>query len=707
MKISILLPYKENFTKKNAGAVSLFVNDITKKSTYKKTTRIFGNTTYRNYLSNNYTNLTFDKKFFLSTNKQYVEKFLQFEEENNSDLIEVHNRAHYIKIIKKNYNNKLFLYFHNDPLEMNGSKTINERKYLLKEVDKIIFNSKWCKNQFFVGLKNDKNSFKKIGICYQSSSETKIDFKKKKKIISFVGKLNRSKGYDLFGEAIIKILNRYPDWKAKVYGDEPRETLFFRHKNLSILGFKDNRYILKDLKITSISVVCSRWDEPFGRTSLEATSRGSAVIISNKGGLPETAPNAVILKKLTVDALYKEIKKLIDDNKKLIQLQKKNYKGFIFTHSYISKIIDKIRFNIFNQNRIKLFNINKKRSFKIIHLTNFNRRFDGRLQYNTSRRLNNGFVRLGHNVLTISDRDLIHNSKNITDLSGKKKLQRSLIDTSMNFKADCLVLGHADAVSKETLDLIKNKNKNLKICQWFLDPLSKTGPDYKKNNERILDKLDFMDSTFLTSCPSILPKKIDNSYFMPNPSDQSFEILKNYEQNCINDVFFAMSHGVHRGDLKKGKSDNREVFINKLLRDNQNIKFDIYGMNNVQPVWGDNFIQAISNSSMGINLSRGQPVKYYSSDRIAQLLGNGLLTFVDQKTQLDDFLTNDQIIFYKNLDDLSYKLNKYKKDQKEAKRIAKNGKTVYLKKFNSTIISDFILSKLFDYKSKNRFIWEK
>jgi glycosyltransferase involved in cell wall biosynthesis len=425
MKISILLPYKENFTKKNAGAVSLFVNDITKKSTYKKTTHIFGNTTYRNYLSNNYINLTFDKKFFSSTNKQYVEKFLQFEEENNSDLIEVHNRAHYIKIIKKNYNNKLFLYFHNDPLEMNGSKTINERKYLLKEVDKIIFNSEWCKNQFFVGLKNDKNSFKKIAICYQSSSETKIDFKKKKKIISFVGKLNRSKGYDLFGEAIIKILNRYPDWKAKVYGDEPRETLFFKHKNLSILGFKDNKYILKDLKKTSISVVCSRWDEPFGRTSLEAASRGSAVIISNKGGLPETAPNAIILKKLTVDALYKEIKKLIDENKKLIQLQKKNYKYFIFTHSYISKIIDKIRFDIFDQNRIKLFNINKKRSFKIIHLTNFNRRFDGRLQYNTSRRLNNGFVRLGHNVLTISDRDLIHNSKNITDFSGKKNLQRS------------------------------------------------------------------------------------------------------------------------------------------------------------------------------------------------------------------------------------------------------------------------------------------
>ena len=150
-------------------------------------------------------------------------------------------------------------------------------------------------------------------------------------------------------------------------------------------------------------------------------------------------------------------------------------------------------------------------------------------------------------------------------------------------------MGHADAVSKETLDLLKSKNKNLKICQWFLDPLSKTGPDYKKNYIRILDKIKYLDATFLTTCPSTLIKKIDNSFFIPNPSDQSFEILKNYEKECKNDVFFAMSHGVHRGDLKYGKFDDREIFIKRLLKKNKDIKFDIYGMNNIQPVWGDNF----------------------------------------------------------------------------------------------------------------------
>lgn len=128
-------------------------------------------------------------------------------------------------------------------------------------------------------------------------------------------------------------------------------------------------------------------------------------------------------------------------------------------------------------------------------------------------------------------------------------------------------------------------------------------------------------------------------------------------------------------------------------------------MNNVQPVWGSDFLNKISNSSMGLNLSRGKPIKYYSSDRIAQLLGNGLLTFVDEKTYFNDFFTKDQIIFYKNLEDLSYKINKYKKDNTDRKRIAKNGKEIYLKEFNSTKVADYILTKTFNFKSKNKFIW--
>jgi hypothetical protein len=41
MKISILLPYKENFSPKYAGAVSLFVNDTVKNSKFSNNTYVF------------------------------------------------------------------------------------------------------------------------------------------------------------------------------------------------------------------------------------------------------------------------------------------------------------------------------------------------------------------------------------------------------------------------------------------------------------------------------------------------------------------------------------------------------------------------------------------------------------------------------------------------------------------------------------------
>jgi glycosyltransferase involved in cell wall biosynthesis len=701
MKISVLLPYKENFSENYAGAVSLFVKDTVKNSKYFKSTYIFGNTNYKKPFLKNYINVGLKKKVFESSSKIYIKEFLIQEKKINSDIIEIHNRPNYIRYLKQ-IKKKIFLYFHNDPLSMTGSTSVKDRIFLLNNIDKIIFNSSWSQKRFFIGIDNEKLLTQKTAVCFQSTSKTKIDFKKKKKIISFVGKLNSAKGYDLFGKAILKVLDEFNDWKAVVYGDERREDISFNHKNLIINGYTKHKIILNFLKKVSISVICSRWEEPFGRTSLEAASRGSAVIISNRGGLPETTSSAIILDKLSSNEIYTNIKKLIKNKDRLLNLQKKNYKYFKFNHKYISDLIDNIRSEFVASNN---FNYLRAKPLKIMHITNFNERFDGRLHYNTGRRLNNGFIRNGHNVLSISDRDILHNNKSLKDFKGQNSLDKKIIDSFNNFKPDLVVLGHADRVSKESLFQMKQFNKNLKISQWFLDPLSKYGPDHENNKKRILDKSDVINNSFLTTDPKSLPFKLDNSFYMPNPCDNSFETLSNYEKNCNFDVFFAMSHGVHRGGLKTGKIDDRELFINKLIRLNDKLKFDVYGMNNVQPIWANNFINKISNSYMGLNLSRGKPIKYYSSDRLVQLMGNGLLTFVDIKTQLNDFFNHNEIIFYKDIYDLSYKLNKYKKDTSSGKKIAKRGKKKYFKYFNSDIVSDYIISKTFNVKSKYKFIW--
>tara|TARA_B100001121_G_scaffold296882_1_gene302745 strand:+ start:70 stop:2181 length:2112 start_codon:yes stop_codon:yes gene_type:complete len=702
MKISVLLPYKENFSQNYAGAVSLFVKDTIINSKFKDTTYVFGNMNYKNAFLKNYINVDLKRKILQSNSKNYVKKFIIEEKKIDSDIIEIHNRPNYVKYLG-NLNKKIILYFHNDPLSMNGSISVNDRLFLLNKIDKILFNSKWSQKRFFINIENDELLKQKTSVCYQSTSKSKIDFSKKKKIISFVGKLNSAKGYDLFGQAIIKILDKYPDWTSIVIGDEPREKIFFKHKNLLVKGYTKHEKVLELLKKISISIICSRWEEPFGRTSLEAASRGSAVIISNRGGLPETSKSAIILKKLSSKEIFDEIEKLIKNKYKLLHLQKENYKNFIFDHKYISKIIDNVRNEFLNVNK---FYVKREKLFKIMHITNLNERFNGRLHYNTGRRINNGLIRNGHNVLTLSDRDTVHYQKNLRDFKGQNSLQKKIIETFRNFKPDLIILGHADRVSNSSLEIIKDSQKDIKIAQWFLDPLSKYGPDHHNNSKRILDKTDFIDNTFLTTDPISLPIKIPNAYFIPNPSDKSFEILENYKKDCSFDVFFAMSHGVHRGALKSGKEDDREKFINKLISVNKNLKFDVYGMNNVQPVWADQFLKKISNSYMGLNLSRGKPIKYYSSDRIVQLVGNGLLTFIDRKTYLSDFFSSKELVFYDDINDLSYKLNKFKKDKKNGKKIAKKGRDKYLKYFNSEIVSEYILSKTLKIKSKKRFIWE-
>ena len=342
MKISILLPYKENFSPNYAGSISLFISQTVKKSKYLKSIKIFGSTDYKKILLSNYINIKLNSKFYESTSKRFIKNFIIKDKKYQSDLLEIHNRPHYIRLLSKYYKNKIILYFHNNPLEMKGSKSLKERIYLLENVDKIVFNSKWSKQKFFTNISN-KKYIKNVSICYQSSDKPKINFIQKKKIISFVGRLNKSKGYDLFGKAIIQILDKHKEWKGVVFGDEPREDLFFDHSRLKIMGFKDNNFILNYLKKVSISVVCSRWNEPFGRSSLEASSRGSAVIISNKGGLPETCKSAIKLKVLSVKCIFNEIDKLIQNKKNLLKIQKENYTNFNYTHSYISKVIDSIR----------------------------------------------------------------------------------------------------------------------------------------------------------------------------------------------------------------------------------------------------------------------------------------------------------------------------------------------------------------------------
>jgi len=688
LKIATILPYKENYSFEKASAASLWVSEFYNKSKFKKNNKIYGSTNSKKYLTGNYINIKLNSinSRFKSTTKEYCEKLTDRINKEIFDIIEIHNRPLIFFNLVKNINSKFIFYFHNDPLSMKGSKKISERLLFLKSAEKIIFVSHWVRNRFFLGI--DKKLITKTEVIYPSVNLQKKN--KKKKIITFVGRLNHSKGYDFFSKAILKILDEFPKWSALSIGDEDRRSIYINHIRHKELGFLNHKKTLSFLNKSEITVVPSRWDEPFGRTALEASSCGCATIISNKGGLTETTNNAIILNKVDELELYKELKNLILNTKLRKKIQYLSRKNVLHLISENTKNIDLMRESLFPKYN---FNINKNK-LKIINLYNQGQKLNHRL-YNISlgKKFTNGFIRNNHDVLEISDRDIIRNNRSLNIFSNKNNFQNYLIETFKNYNPDLFFFGHTNNIDLNTLEEIKTMNKNLIVSQWNEDPVM-PGLEYsKKNIHNIKLYSQIVDHNFITTHPSIIKKKFnsDNFNFFFVPVDKNIECFDVYNMRPENDLFYAMSHGVNRATLKDGTEDSRVEFLDKLVKKIPKIKYDFYGFANRQPIWGNDFNNNLINSKMGLNLSRGDPVKYYSSNRIASIMGNGLMTFIDAKVQMQDFFNNNELIIYNDINDLSEKIKFYAKNDRLRIKIAKNGKRKYFKLFNETIISKYII----------------
>ena len=705
-KIFILLPHKDQFVKNYSGSASIWVKDFYKGSIYKNVITVFGSTKNLNDIINKkiYVNLEIPIVKFKSRTKIYLKKFFNYISKEKPNIIEIHNRPSYLLDIKNNFEDiNYILVIHNDPLNLKGSSSVEERKHLLDICSQIYFVSSWVEEKFFTGI--EKNYYSNFKTVYPSIDKIQR-IPKKEKLIVFSGKLNKAKGFDKFSSAVTKIFKKYKNWKAMAIGDEPREVIFVKHKNFKFTGWIPHNDVLKIYNKSSITVVPSSWEEPFGRSSLEAGSRGNAVIISRRGGLPETISSPIFLKKITINDIYNEIEKLIKNPKTLKDLQYENFKNPLHITSLNIKTIDDDRNKILNP--IKNFNINKNSKFKILHIFNRAEKIGGRIYFiSTGKKLENGLIRLGHDVEGLSDRDIINYN---TAFRGRDVLNKLFLEKSLYYRPDLILMGHVHSIKNETYQAIRKANNNLIISQWYEDNLSSNGPDYLKNMNSLKTNFENIDNFFISTHPDDVSNKFKgvNYQFLPTPIDKNIEKLNIYKKkNYTHDVFFAMSHGVNRGNIKSGKIDERESFIKKVLSSNKDIKFDIYGYKQRNPVWSESFYKAISNSYMAININRGKSKKYSSSNRIGSLMGNGLLTFMDTEKKFQDFFSNKEMIFFNDIKELSQKLNYYKRNTNEAKKIAMNGQKKYFKLFNGTDVANYIVKRSFNNDHKYKPLWEK
>jgi len=689
-KHAIILPLKESFTVKNSGAVSIWVNDYIKSTKLKKEIIIITTQNNKDKYLKTQNLFTIKIKSNLRTNYNYIKDAGRILIQNKIKSVEIHNRPEYVLYLNKTIPNiKINLIFHNDPNNIRGSSSPREKIALINKCSNIIFVSKYLKKIFFKDI--NANHLNNTHIIYNSVEKQK-KFPKKKKIIVFSGKLNKSKGYPIFLDACKKILNKTKDWKIEVYGNEPRESYPFFHKRFKLTNWVPHNKMLQIYDYSSISVVNPTWEEPFGRTAMESASRGNAVITSKSGGLKETFKNNLVLNNNNSTDLAKTILKLINNNTLLKEIQKTNFLNPLRLRECSIRSLDTLISNLTNYASFK------SSKYKILHISTFGEKIDHRtFNLSIANKITKGFIKNNNDVINFDYRE--RPKINFEDLDQK------ILRICQNYKPDLILFGHNNILQRSSLIKLK---KNSKLALWFEDHLVKGDPSYRKNLNLIEKNHDLIDNYFVTTSPDKVKTKINKNkiFFLPIPVDPNIEEFNFYLCRKDKDMFFALSHGVNYGKLKNN-IDERETFLNNLIKaSEEKINFHILGFNREEPKWNYDYYKELMRCSMALNLSRGGPTKYTTSNRIATLVGNGVATAVTDKIEWQDFFNKDEMIFYKNEKDLVKKILFYKNNPIKLKRLAKNGKKKYFKIFNNKIIADFIIHKVFKSKPNFKYSWK-
>ena len=671
---AIILPNKERFSKNQSGAAAILVKDSLKPKDYKSYI-IYGNSkTVEKKYKKIFVNANQKNKFL--SNYLYIKKFINKFKKKNITLFEIHNRPEYVINLKKNFPSaKFIVFYHNDPTKLRGSKILSQRKFLDHNCSNV-FLSKYIKNRFY----KDFSTYKKNNYILYPGVRTG-NFKKiqKKKLIVFCGKLNEAKGYDIYIKtaSIVKKNKKFKDWKFISIGSE-RRRIIKKNSYVKEFGQISNSKILKIYEKSSIAIAPSTWDEPLGRLPLEANSRGCFVISSNKGGLPESNPHGMIIDDIDEYKISKALSKLcLSSNLK--KKQKICLDKFKFDHEKFYNSLEKIR----NQNaKIKT----------ILHIANFNYKNKKRLFYAFSNKINLGIFRNKIKLLTISDRDYLRKNRSVFDLNGSLSLNKRIINIVTKNKIDLIILGHTEKIFLSTFLKIRQINPNIKIVKIFIDSISN---EFLNFNKFFYD-YNFLNKIFITSNPEELNKKYADKFkYIQYPVDKKIDYLKSYiKKNKNIDVFYAVSHGINRGVLKKGRIDERESFIKFLSTKLKKYKTFFPGYNNVQPIWGKDFYKTLMQSKICINYSRGKYKNLYSSDRISSLIGNGCFVLNENANKYYKIFNKKELINFKNKSDLVKKIIFFLKNEKARKSIAKNLYSKYHKLYSSKNTINYILKSI-------------
>jgi glycosyltransferase involved in cell wall biosynthesis len=293
IKIAALLPVREKLSTRQSGAVALSLRDFVAFSRRRAQTLILGSMPC-DIEGVPFRQLTDWRRWYLRDRLAYTRAAADFARREGLALVEAQNRPTILTGLRELLPEaKLALHLHNDPQEMEGTRSAAARRRVLADADAVYCVSNFVRSQFLENVADDAG---KVQVLYYGLDVAHIPKAAKEKIVVFAGRIVREKGVLELIRAFARAARLLPGWRLVIAGEDRtgllaggeigREAaaLGDRLVRLGRLGHEETMDLFARAEVAATPAV---WREPFGRTTMEAMAAGCAVVSSGSGGSAE------------------------------------------------------------------------------------------------------------------------------------------------------------------------------------------------------------------------------------------------------------------------------------------------------------------------------------------------------------------------------------------------------------------------------------
>ncbi|WGL15986.1 glycosyltransferase [Microbulbifer bruguierae] len=338
---------------------------------------------------------------------------------------------------------------------------------------------------------------------------------------------------------------------------------------------------------------------------------------------------------------------------------------------------------------------------RILHVDNHQHRKYGNIRVSWALKLYTGLVRAGHNVLAFSDRDIARFEAplGIREL-GRKKTNQRLLQTVAAFEPELIIFGHCDLIENATFSEIRRRHGDVVLAACNNDPLF-----VPRNAANIHKRCEIADAMFVSTGPqelSIFAGGRARLWHMPNPVDPSVEnadasALAAGDPALEADLLFCSNAQEH---------SERSQLVSALRRTlPPDFRFHTPGLFGQPPLWGRDYERKLASSKMGLNLNRQEGYQWYSSARIAQMAGNGLLVFTHASAGFDDFMPAETLVYFDSQSNLQKQLLAFHSDDAMRQHWAKNCREFFHREINNTRYAQYIVEAATGSTFSHDYVW--